>query len=238
MKYVYGPVRSRRLGFSLGVTTVPYKVCSFDCVYCQLSRTTKKTLARKGYIDEEEILGEVRAFFENKPRNLDVDCISFSGSGEPTLSSHLGRLISGIRKITDIPIVLITNSSTLVDPRVRRQASGVDLIIPSLDAVTQRVFEQIERPVKGLKVSRIIDGLIEFRKIFKGRIWLEVMLVRGINDSESYLKKIKKVTDRIKPDRVQINAPVRTPAEKWVKPPHPAVLRRAKEIFGDSCDVV
>jgi len=121
---------------------------------------------------------------------------------------------------------------------VRRQAAGVDLIIPSLDAVTQKEFERIERPVKGLKINRIIDGLIAFKKIFKGRMWLEVMLVRGINDSTDYLRKIKKVADRIKPDRVQINVPVRPPAELWVKPPCPAVLKKAKEIFGENCDIV
>jgi wyosine [tRNA(Phe)-imidazoG37] synthetase (radical SAM superfamily) len=195
-------------------------------------------MARKEYVDEKDILAEVRAFFKNKPNDLKVDCITFSGSGEPTLNSRLGRLIKGVRRITGIPVVLITNSSLLVEPEVRRQAAGVDLIIPSLDAVTQDVFEEIDRPVKGSKVSKIIDSLIEFKKIFKGRMWLEIMLVRGINDKESYLKKVKKVVDKIKPDRVQINSPVRPPAEKWVKPPSVATLKKTKQIFGENCDIV
>ncbi len=238
MKYVYGPVRSRRLGFSLGVSTVPYKVCSFDCVYCQLKSTPEKSIIRKNYVDEKEILSEIVSFFENKPKDQKVDCITFSGSGEPTLSASLGHLIEEIRNISSLPIVLITNSSMLVKPIVRKQAAKADLVIPSLDAVTQDVFEQIDRPAKGIKISEVIDSLIRFRKQYKGKIWLEVMLVRGVNDSETYLEKIKKTIDRIRPDKVQINSPVRIPAEKWVKPPLAATLKKAKEILGRDCDII
>lgn len=238
MKYVYGPVKSRRLGLSLGVSTVPSKVCSFDCVYCQLGRTSEKTSERREYVDEEEILAEIKTFFENKPRDLKVDYVTFSGSGEPMLSSSLGRLIKAIRKITATPVVLITNSSMLVEPRARQEIAGVDVIIPSLDAVSQDVFEKIDRPVPGISVKKVIEAIIKFRKEFSGKMWLEVMLVRDCNDSVAYLKKIKKVVDRIHPDRVQINSPVRVPAEKWVRPPTAATLKKAKEIFGKNCDII
>lgn len=238
MKYIYGPVKSRRLGNSLGITTVPYKVCSFDCVYCQLKKTTEKTSERKKYIDEKEILKEVRDFLENRRQDEQIDYITFSGSGEPTLNSSIGNLIKGIKKMTSIPLALITNSSTLIDPKVRREILGVDLIIPSLDAVTQDVFRKIDRPGLRLRIKDIIKALQNLRKEFKGKIWLEIMLVRGLNDSAAYLKKIKKIADQINPDRVQINSPVRPPAENWVAPSSPEALKKAKEIFGENCDII
>ncbi|HQP92135.1 MAG TPA: radical SAM protein, partial [Candidatus Omnitrophota bacterium] len=152
--------------------------------------------------------------------------------------SLLGDLIKGIRKITDTRIALITNSSLLTEKNTRQEALLVDLIVPSLDAVTQKEFEKIDRPVKGVKIKKIIESLINFGKIFKGEMWLEVMLVNGINDSPSYLKKIKKVSDSIRPDRVQLNIPVRLPAEDWVKPPSKKTLGTARKIFGPGCDIV
>lgn len=238
MKYVYGPVLSRRLGNSLGISTVPYKVCDFDCVYCQLKTTTQKTVHRKNYIDPKEILQEVADFFKNKPVDLKIDHITFSGSGEPTLHRSIGALIRALKAMTSIPVVLITNSSTLIDSKVRKDLLDVDLIIPSLDAVTQEVFEKIDQPVDRIKVEGIIDALIKFRKSYRGRMWLEIMLVRGLNDSPQYLAQIKKVTDLIKPDRIQINSPVRPAAFSWVKPVSRQTLKKAKEIFGNICDVI
>lgn len=238
MKYVYGPVKSRRLGNSLGISTVPYKVCSFDCVYCQLKKTTEKTSRRKEYIPREEILKEVAGFFKNKPKDLKIDHLTFSGSGEPTLNSSIGSLIKRVKKITSVPVVLITNSSNLAVPAVRRALLNADVVIPSLDAVTQDVFKKIDRPARGLRIRDIISGLCEFRKEFKGALWLEVMLVRGVNDKIDYLRKIKKVVNLIRPDKVQINIPVRAPAESWVRLPTRSTLGQAKKIFGKNCDIV
>lgn len=238
MKYVYGPVASRRLGKSLGISTVPYKICSLDCVYCQLKKTMDKTTQRKKYVDEDEILAEVRTFFQNKPQELAIDYITFSGSGEPTLHESIGSLIKKVKAIANVPVAVITNSTTLTDPEVRKGLMNADLVVPSLDAVTQPVFEKIDRPAQGIKIKDIIVALKKFRKAFRGRFWLEVMLVRGVNDSDAYLKKIKKVADSLKPDRIQINSPVRPPAEKWVRPVSAQTLKEAKKIFGDSCDIV
>ena len=238
MKYIYGPVQSRRLRNSLGISTVPHKVCSFDCVYCQLKRTTEKTTKRKDYVKKNEILEELSVFFQNKPPDLKIDYITFSGSGEPTLNKSIGTLIRAVKAMTPIPVALITNSSTLVDPNVRREILGIALIVPSLNAVTQDVFEKIDRPAKGVRVEDIIDGLLKFKQEFKGKMWLEIMLVRGLNDSPGYLKRIKKITDLIKPDRIQVNSPVRPPVEHWVKSASGASLKKAKEIFGDNCDIL
>ena len=238
MKYIYGPVVSRRLGVSLGISAVGYKVCSLNCIYCQLKKTTHQIIEPRKYANEQDILEEVRNFFLHKPAHQKIDYVTFSGSGEPTLHASIGRLIRRVQALTKIPVALITNSTTLLDPKVRRDLLSLDLIVPSLDAVTQDVFEKIDRPARGMKIKPIIEALVEFRKLFKGQLWLEVMLVRGFNDSVVYLKKIKKVVDRIKPDRIQINSPVRPPAEEWVRIVRPQTLKKAKEIFGDICDIV
>jgi wyosine [tRNA(Phe)-imidazoG37] synthetase (radical SAM superfamily) len=238
MKYVYGPVRSRRLGNSLGISTVPYKVCSFDCVYCQLKRTTRLTRRRMSYVKAGDIVDEVRAFFAHKPADMKVDHVTFSGSGEPTLHRSIGLLIRQVKKIARRPVVVITNSSTLTEASVRRDISAADIIVPSLDAVTQDVFEKIDRPAPGVRIEKVIDALGRLRQQFKGQIWLEVMLVRGLNDDPAYLEKMKKVIDRLAPDRVQFNAPVRPPAEQWVKPVTVATLRMVRRIFGPECEIV
>lgn len=238
MRYIYGPVQSRRLGWSLGVNPVLTKVCNFDCVYCQLKRTTVLTRERKKYVPEEEILEELKGFFKNKPKDLKVDCITFSGSGEPTLHKSIGRLVRAVKALTHLSVALMTNSSTLADPCVRRDLQDVDIIVPSLDAVTQGVFEKIDRPVQGIKVQDIIRGLISFRRTFRGQIWLEIMVVKGINDSPEYFKKMKKIVDKINPDRIQLNSPVRIPAEGWVRPASQATLAKARKIFGNNCDIV
>lgn len=255
MRYIYGPVKSRRLGNSLGVSVIGYKVCSYDCVYCQLKSTTLKTLKRRRYIHQRDILNEIKEFLNARRKNPvvhekkpwpvhkeslteGIDYITFSGSGEPTLNSDIGRLIKAVKKITSIPIVLITNGSTLIKPRVRKDILGVDIVVPSLDAVTQDIFERIDQPVKGILIKDIIDGLIRFRKEYKGKIWLEIMLVRGLNDSLEYFYRIKEVVDLVKPDKIHLNSPVRPPAQGWVKPVSAATLKKAKEIFGTLCEII
>ncbi len=238
MKYIYGPVRSRRLGNSLGISTVPYKVCPFDCVYCQLNKTLTKTDKRRRYVEERVLLAELRDFWRHKPKETHIDCVTFSGSGEPTLHTGLGRLIRDAKKITGCPVVVLTNGALLTDERVRRDLKDADIVVPSLDAVTQEVFENIDRPLPGLRMEEIIEAMVRFREEFTGAIWVEVMLVRGINDDAAALKEMKKVIDRIRPEKVQLNSPVRPPAHRWVKPATRAALREACRILGASCEIV
>jgi len=238
MKYIYGPVKSRRLGFSLGISTVPYKTCPFDCVYCQLNKTVVKTDKRRRYVDERALLRELEVFWRHKSPETRVDYITFSGSGEPTLHAGIGRLIRGAKKTTGRPVVVITNSAFLTDEKVRRDLRDADILIPSLDAVTQEIFEKIDQPLPGLRVEKIIDGLARFRKEFAGEIWLEVMLVRGINDAAAHLKEMKKAIDRIHPDKIQLNSPVRPAAHRWVRSATRAALREACHILGPACEIV
>ncbi len=253
MRYVYGPVLSRRLGFSLGVSLIEQKTCSFDCVYCQLGITTDKTSLRKEYVNIESVLSELREFFANqadKPEGNSAvsgnrsykfptcDYISICGFGEPTLNINIAKLISEIKKITLTPIALITNSSLFIDSVARQDVLGVDLVVPSLDAVTQSIFEEIDRPLPGINIEEIIEGLVSLRREFSGKIYLEIMLIKGINDTLDYAQKFKDAILKINPDKIQLNIPVRLSAESWVEPSEKSRLLEIKNILGPKCEII
>lgn len=239
MRYIYGPVKSRRLGLSLGVSLTPYKICNFDCIYCQLGKTTQKATRREEYIEIKEIIDELSSWFKNNEQQAGaLNYITFSGSGEPTLNIKIGDLISQIKNITAVPVAVITNSSLLSDISVRQALLRAGLIVPSLDAVTQEAWEKINRPDASINIGKIIEGLINLRKEFSGKIWLEVMLVKGVNDDIRQIKKLKEVTDKIRPDKIQLNSPVRATAEPDILPVDKAKLKKIKEILGDNCQIL
>src|SRR3989338_5888374 len=239
MRYLYGPVHSRRLGLSLGITLTPHKVCPFDCIYCQLGKTIIKTRKRQSYIKSNEIISELKEFLRSPAlKSAAVDYISISGFGEPTLHSNITHLIAEIKKLTLIPLALFSNAALFYDPKVRRDVLEVDLLLPSLDAVTQDVFEEIDRPAPGINIEDVIKGLVVLRKKFKSRIYLEIMLVKNINDSLEYSYKFKEVIDRIKPDKIQLNIPVRSTTESWVRPPDKERLLEIKHILGETCEII
>ncbi len=233
--HVYGPVPSRRLGFSLGVDILPYKTCSFDCVYCQLGRTPRKADRRGRYFSSSDILRQVKEAVERNPQ---TDYITFSGSGEPTLNIRIGKLLREIKKMTDIPVVVLTNSSLLICPAVRQALRAADIVVPSLDAATAASFRRVNRPLPSIKVEDIVTGLVLFRREFPGQIWLEIMLVKEINDSPSDIRALKKAISRIRPDKVQLNTVVRPPAEKWARPLSRTELKRMGEALGDRAEAV
>lgn len=202
-KYLFGPVPSRRLGMSLGVDLVPKKVCSLDCVYCEVGKTTKLTLDRKEYIPLEKVKEELTSYFGS---NSDPDYITFSGSGEPTLNSKICEVLRFIKQIKpNIPVAVLTNGTMLFDVDVRNALLDADVILPSLDAATQSIFEKINRPASGLTIDRYIQGIVDFRTSFKGKLWLEVFILPGYNDSKEELVELKKAIQRINPDSVQLN---------------------------------
>ncbi|MCR4396095.1 MAG: radical SAM protein [Candidatus Saccharicenans sp.] len=233
--HLYGPVPSRRLGYSLGVDLLPFKTCSLSCVYCQLGRTRKTTIRRRQFFPEKQILEEIRDFLKTGTR---VDFITFSGSGEPTLNQSIGRLIRKIKKSTGRPVAVLTNSTLLSRPEVRKELAAADVVVPSLDAATEKVFQKINRPHPSLKAKKIIEGLVKFRQQFKGQIWLEILLVKGINDSLAHLKKLKEAVEKIKPDKIHLNTVVRPPAENRARPLASEELQKIKELFGDRAEVV
>jgi len=188
---------------SLGVDLVPRKVCSLDCVYCEVGKTTKLTLERREYLKLNNIEEELVYYFSNNP---DPDYITFSGAGEPTLNTKIGDVLRFIKeKKPSLPVAVLTNGTLLSDPVVRESLLPADVVLPSLDAATTEVFEKINRPARGLTIADYIDGIIKFRSEFKGKIWLEVFILPGYNDSREELAELKKAILRIRPDSVQLN---------------------------------
>jgi len=239
MKYIYGPVKSRRLGLSLGITLTPYKVCSFNCVYCQLGKAIGTTSERREYIPIQEIINELKPWLKNNSQEAkDLNYITLSGSGEPTLNIKIGHLIAEIKKITAVPVAVITNASLANVTEVRHALLEADLIIPSLDAVTPEIFTKVDRPKEGINIEEIINGLMSLRKEFKGKIWIEVMLVKGINDNLVQIKKLKEIIDKINPDKIQLNSPVRTTAEENILAVDRKRLEKFKEVLGDKCEII
>jgi len=232
---IYGPVPSRRLGFSLGVDILPFKTCSFDCVYCQLGRAGKKQVRRARYFSCPELIAQIRQALESGRR---IDHITFSGSGEPTLNTLLGPLIREIKKLTPVPVAVLTNAAHLGLETVRRALRSADVVVPSLDAATAAAFRRVNRPEPSIRIEDIIAGLEKFRKEFSGEIWLEIMLVKGANDSPQDITALKRAVDRIRPDRVQLNTVVRPPAEAWAKPLGRRELERIRKELGGKAEVV
>ncbi len=202
-KYLFGPVPSRRLGMSLGVDLVPKKVCSLDCVYCEVGKTSLLSTERKEYVPYQKVKDELDNYFINNP---DPDYITFSGSGEPTLNSRIGDVIKYLKEIKPaIPIAVLTNGTLLSNKQLRSELMAADLVLPSVDAVSDEVFEKINRPAAELDASTYINGLIDFSNEFKGKIWLEVFILPGYNDSKEELQKIKETILKIKPTSIQLN---------------------------------
>lgn len=223
MGYLFGPVLSRRLGLSMGVDLLKYKTCNLDCVYCELGRTTCLTTCRGRFVPPSDVLKEIRL-----RRDEPFDHLTFAGSGEPTLSQDLGAVVSEAKRIVDVPVAIITNSTLLSNPAVRREVAMADVVLPSLDAVSERAFSAVNRPAQGLRAKEMIQGLRDFRREFSGEIWLEVMLVQGMNDHE--VREIAEAAEATGPDRIQLNTVVRPPAEP-VQALSEEMMQRMLEIF-------
>jgi len=232
MDYVYGPVPSRRLGKSLGVNVIPFKTCNYSCVYCQLGKTTNKINERRSFFPKEDILREIELSL-----NVEADHITFAGEGEPTLCKDLGWLIKKTKEMTDVPVAVITNGSLLYREDVREDLLQADVVIPSLDAADTRTFRRINRPHGDLRMDEIIDGLVEFSKAYRGKLYIEIMLVKNINDSEEVLLAIRDTLNRIKPDGIYILTPIRPPASR-IEPVDEMGLLRANAIIGDATKII
>ena len=233
--HLYGPVPSRRLGFSLGVDIIPFKTCSLDCIYCQLGHSPKKTISRRAYIPASAVMAEIKKKLSTKTR---IDYITFSGSGEPTLNTEIGRLIRELKKITDIPVAVLTNSTLLHLDEVRQALLPADLVIPSLDAATQEMFEKTNRPHPSLRIKDVLSGLKKFSQEFNGEIWIEILLVKGVNDTKAHLQKLKDIIDSLKPDRVQLNTVIRPPSEKFASALTLHELEGLRDFFEGNCEII
>jgi wyosine [tRNA(Phe)-imidazoG37] synthetase (radical SAM superfamily) len=234
-KYLYGPVPSRRLGRSLGVDIVPFKVCTLDCIYCQLGNTTESTIERRDFGPIEPILAE---FKEITAEGLKSDFITIAGSGEPTLNIRLGELIDGMKKLTDIPVAILTNGTLLYKEDVRSDCVKCDVLMPSLDAGDEETFQRVNRPHKDISIKNLISGLCACRDEFAGRIWLEVFLVEGVNTESEQIAEIRNVIERIRPDKIQLNTAVRPTSETHLKRLDVDELQAIADVVGPKCEVV
>jgi wyosine [tRNA(Phe)-imidazoG37] synthetase (radical SAM superfamily) len=232
-RHVYGPVPSRRLGRSLGVDLVPPKTCTYDCIYCQLGRTIRKTCWRREWVPVEEVLEEVKSRLSTRP-----DYIALSGSGEPTLHARLDEIISGIKRLSPVPVAVLTNGSLLNDPSVRDALAEADLVIPSLDAGESVLFRCVNRPCDGITLEGLVEGLETFRRGYGGLVWLEVFLLGGITAIPAEVEKIARLARRIHPHRVQLNAIVRPPAERFAGPVPREQLERLAALFDGNAEVI
>jgi len=237
MNYVFGPVPSRRLGQSLGIDPIPIKTCNWNCVYCQLGRSVPLTNERCEYFPREEILAEVEQALTSH-RSGEIDWVTLVGSGETTLHASIGWLIQHVKSLTHLPVAVITNGSLLYMPEMRCELSPADAVLPSLDAGNAKLYRKINRPHPGVSFEHLVEGLVAFRKEYQGKLWVEVMLVRGINDTEVALSEIAAALKRVQPNEVHILQPTRPPVEAWVQPPDEEGLLRARAILGDIAKVI
>lgn len=202
-KYLFGPVPSRRLGMSLGIDLVPHKTCSLNCVYCECGHTTNLTIERKEYVPGDEIINELNCYLKENPA---PDYITFSGAGEPTLNSEIGNILSFIKiNYPKIPVAVLTNGTLLNNKKVRNELLKADLVLPSLDAASEHVFRKLNIPHQSLKIDSHIQGMVDFRKEFTGKIYLEVFIIPGYNDKQDELDNLKEAIQKINPDVIQLN---------------------------------
>lgn len=229
MNYLFGPVRSRRLGLSLGVDLLPFKTCSMNCVYCECGPTTSHTAEVMEYFPTHDVIAELDLYLG---RNPDLDVITFAGSGEPTLHSGLGDIIDFLKvKYPRYRVAVLTNGSLLWLEEVRRVLLRADIISPSLDAVSPEIFRKINRPARGLEPGKIIEGLIQLRAEFRGEIHLEVFIVPGVNDSPEELALIRGAALRIAPDRLQLNTLDRPGTDPSLEPADRGNLERIRDFM-------
>ncbi|RLI48274.1 MAG: radical SAM protein [Candidatus Thorarchaeota archaeon] len=234
MPFVFGPVPSRRLGLSLGIDLIPSKTCTYDCLYCQVGRTTSKTIKTASFAPVGDVIDEI----EMKLGGCDPDVITLSGSGEPTLNSDIEQVIAAIKKMTEKRVVLLTNGSLFWKKEIRKRALNADIVMPTLTSAFENTFREIHRPHPKLKLDVIIDGLETFRRDYKGQLFLEVVMLAGINDSDEEIESLKMLADRISPDMIHLNTVVRPPADSRAMPLDRRRLEDIRIFLGNKTEIV
>lgn len=231
MRHVYGPIVSGRLGRSLGVD--PFggrKTCNFDCSYCQLGARDVLAAGPVRYADVAEVVREARCAAEG----AEIDWVTISGSGEPTMHPRLGEMIDGLRRATGRGVAVVTNGSRLFRRDVRQALARADAVLPTLSAAEPGVHWLLHRPIGVGAFRRHVEGLQTFRDSYDGQFWLEVMLVGGINDDAEHVAALARIVERLRPDKVHITRPTRPGAERWVSEPSFSATIRAMRVLGGS----
>ena len=235
MAHLFGPVPSRRLGRSLGVDLIPPKTCPYDCIYCEVGPTTCQTRERFSY-QTDAIISEMADYL--KDPGVRPDVITLAGSGEPTLNLGLGRIIREIKAMSQIPVAVLTNGALLYLPEVRRELAAADIVLPSLDAAREETYRAINRPLPELSLASLLEGLTAFRREYRGRLWLEVMLLKGLNDTEAELALLRRALQEIAPDKIQLNTAVRPVVEAAAAPLTAGEMEAAAAYLGGPVEVI
>jgi len=235
MAHLFGPVPSRRLGRSLGVDLIPPKTCPYNCIYCEVGPTTCQSQERFSY-QAEDIIAELADYLQATGARPDV--ITLAGSGEPTLNLGLGRIIHEIKAMSPIPVAVLTNGALLYLPEVRRELAAADIVLPSLDAAREETYRSINRPLPELSLESLLDGLMSFRREYRGQIWLEVMLLQGLNDTEEELTLLRRALQKIAPDKIQLNTAVRPVVAVSARPLNQAEMEAAAATLGGPVEVI
>jgi wyosine [tRNA(Phe)-imidazoG37] synthetase (radical SAM superfamily) len=232
--HVFGPIPSRRLGRSLGVDLIPPKTCTFDCLYCEVGRTTCKSIDPISYMPSEAVMEQIKA----KLKETHPDAVTLAGSGEPTLHAQLGKIIHEIRQSSSVRVALLTNGSLFWRDEVLRGALEAHMILPTLSSATQATFERIHRPHPRLTLEMVVKGLIHLREVYRGEYALEVMLLAGMNDSDEELDALRPLIRRLSPDKIQLNTVVRPPADPTAMALDRKRLEEIKDFLGDPAEIV
>jgi wyosine [tRNA(Phe)-imidazoG37] synthetase (radical SAM superfamily) len=236
MSHLFGPVPSRRLGRSLGVDLIPRKTCPYDCLYCEVGSTTHHTAARFAY-RIKDIIAELTAHLKADDAAA-LDFITLAGSGEPTLNLGLPQIIAAVKELSAVPVAVLTNGALLHLPEVRRDLAAADVILPSLDAAREETFQAISRPVPGLSLAQLKAGLAALRREYRGRIWLEIMVLRGLNDTEEELSGLRRALGELSPDKVQLNTAVRPVVDRAAAPLTREEMASVARFLGDRVEVI
>ncbi|MDP3980998.1 MAG: radical SAM protein [Chlamydiota bacterium] len=238
MSYIFGPVRSRRLGLSLGVDVVPAKTCNYDCLYCECGRTQTRINQMPECPDAVPIKAALNDFLAEY-HDEKIDYITITGSGEPTINENLADIIKAMRHITTIPIAVLTNGSFLNKHSVQEAVGLADLVIPSLDAVDESIFQKINRPCPGLHCIDMINGIVQYRRRFPNqKMCLEILLVEGVNDGDSHLRQFVPIVEQIKPDRIDICTVIRPPAYQGIQSTSWGKMEYLKELLGEQAHIM
>ncbi|MDO9042783.1 MAG: radical SAM protein [Desulfocapsaceae bacterium] len=233
MKYLFGPVYSRRLGHSLGIDLLPPKICTLNCIYCEVGPTTELTCERKEYVPTEEILKEIDQALEHGTGGRPIDVFTLTAMGEPTLHTGIGKIIAYLKGKTSKPVAVLTNGTLFFDPKVRAELSAADIVIPSLDAARQESFERVNQPASMVNLEQVIEGLALFRREFRGELWLEILLVRDMNDSLEDFVALQQAVRKINPARIQLNTVARPPMDGRARPVTREKMEQAAAMLAD-----
>lgn len=228
--YAYGPVPSRRFGRSVGISPIPAKTCSYSCVYCQLGRTRNLTIKREHYFPLDEIIADIGKVVDANEHKIDY--LTLVGDGEPTLSADLGGIIHACKAQFPYRVGVITNGSLLWMEDVRQELSEADVVNISISTSDSDTFRGFHRPHPSLSFERVWEGILRFARSFRGQIWIEIMLVEGVNADLDYMRSLRKIVNEVHPSRTYVMTPMRPPAEPWVCIPRPEKVLSALSLFG------